>query len=124
MIEQGQFGRVYHATLHKAGAGQEAGAVPAAVKKNIPFLSVAEFKAFLYELKLLIHLGHHDNVVELLGGHTARVGKRKCATHSTKCSLPSCHMLRHGQVNCPSFSSTANLGTSKHTCATTGSKSC
>lgn len=35
------------------------------------------------ELKILIHIGHHLNVVNLLGACTKRGGKRKLTENST-----------------------------------------
>ena len=59
-------------TLRKTGA-------TVGVKKNLAFRSLVEFKASLYELKLLIMLGEHENIVKLVGAVTANVKQRKAA---------------------------------------------
>ena len=78
LIGVGEFAKVYHGLLRRRdGKTASATAVAVAVKKNISYLSVIDFKASLYELKLLAFLGSHDNVVKLLGARTENVRKRK-----------------------------------------------
>lgn len=40
--------------------------------------TASEYKALMTELKILIHIGHHLNIVNLLGACTKNGGKRIC----------------------------------------------
>lgn len=48
-----------------------------AKKLIVSFMQTKVMRALVMELKIMIHLGHHDNVVNLLGAVTKNIEKRK-----------------------------------------------
>ncbi|KAM4676467.1 macrophage colony-stimulating factor 1 receptor [Discoglossus pictus] len=65
----GAFGKVIEATAF--GMGKDDSALKVAVKMLKPSADTDEVEALMSELKILSHLGHHQNVVNLLGACTS-----------------------------------------------------
>lgn len=68
-IGAGAFGKVMEATAF--GMGQDDSALRVAVKMLKPSAHTDEKEALMSELKILSHLGHHENIVNLLGACTS-----------------------------------------------------
>ncbi|XP_072001700.1 macrophage colony-stimulating factor 1 receptor [Engystomops pustulosus] len=68
-IGAGAFGKVMEATAF--GMGKDDSALRVAVKMLKPSAHTDEKEALMSELKILSHLGHHDNIVNLLGACTS-----------------------------------------------------
>ncbi|XP_075712302.1 macrophage colony-stimulating factor 1 receptor [Rhinoderma darwinii] len=68
-IGAGAFGKVMEATAF--GMGKDDSALRVAVKMLKPSAHTDEKEALMSELKILSHLGHHENVVNLLGACTS-----------------------------------------------------
>uniref|UniRef100_A0A8C9SNF3 receptor protein-tyrosine kinase n=1 Tax=Scleropages formosus TaxID=113540 RepID=A0A8C9SNF3_SCLFO len=68
VLGAGAFGKVVEATAY--GLGKEGNAMRVAVKMLKPTARVDEKEALMSELKILSHLGHHENIVNLLGACT------------------------------------------------------
>ncbi|KAM8971892.1 macrophage colony-stimulating factor 1 receptor [Pelodytes ibericus] len=64
----GAFGKVMEATAF--GMGKDDSALRVAVKMLKPSAHTDEVEALMSELKILSHLGHHQNIVNLLGACT------------------------------------------------------
>ncbi|XP_069055630.1 macrophage colony-stimulating factor 1 receptor [Pleurodeles waltl] len=64
----GAFGKVLEATAH--GLGKEDTSVKVAVKMLKPSAHIEEKEALMSELKIMSHLGQHENIVNLLGACT------------------------------------------------------
>ncbi|XP_029439419.1 macrophage colony-stimulating factor 1 receptor [Rhinatrema bivittatum] len=64
----GAFGKVLEATAF--GLGKEESVLKVAVKMLKPSAHVDEKEALMSELKIMSHLGHHGNIVNLLGACT------------------------------------------------------
>ncbi|XP_069510168.1 macrophage colony-stimulating factor 1 receptor isoform X2 [Ambystoma mexicanum] len=64
----GAFGKVLEATAH--GLGKEDTSVKVAVKMLKPSAHTEEKEALMSELKIMSHLGQHENIVNLLGACT------------------------------------------------------
>ncbi|XP_030068873.1 macrophage colony-stimulating factor 1 receptor [Microcaecilia unicolor] len=67
-IGAGAFGKVLEATAF--GLGKEESVLKVAVKMLKPSAHVDEKEALMSELKIMSHLGHHENIVNLLGACT------------------------------------------------------
>lgn len=65
----GAFGKVMEATAF--GMGKDDSALTVAVKMLKPSAHTDEKEALMSELKILSHLGHHENIVNLLGACTS-----------------------------------------------------
>lgn len=52
-------------------------ALPAAIKVSKPSSDVTLFKSLLSEVKIMIYIGHHDNVLKLVGVCTAGIRSRE-----------------------------------------------
>ncbi|XP_015257023.1 PREDICTED: macrophage colony-stimulating factor 1 receptor 2-like [Cyprinodon variegatus] len=68
VLGSGAFGKVVEATAY--GLGAENKATRVAVKMLKPSAHSEEREALMSELKILSHLGYHDNIVNLLGACT------------------------------------------------------
>ncbi|XP_035989059.1 macrophage colony-stimulating factor 1 receptor 2 isoform X2 [Fundulus heteroclitus] len=68
VLGSGAFGKVVEATAY--GLGTENKATRVAVKMLKPSAHSEEREALMSELKILSHLGYHDNIVNLLGACT------------------------------------------------------
>ncbi|XP_040296672.1 macrophage colony-stimulating factor 1 receptor [Bufo bufo] len=68
-IGAGAFGKVMEATAF--GMGKDDSALKVAVKMLKPSAHTDEKEALMSELKILSHLGHHENIVNLLGACTS-----------------------------------------------------
>ncbi|KAM3925832.1 macrophage colony-stimulating factor 1 receptor [Leptodactylus fuscus] len=68
-IGAGAFGKVLEATAF--GMGKDDSALRVAVKMLKPSAHTDEKEALMSELKILSHLGHHENIVNLLGACTS-----------------------------------------------------
>ncbi|XP_073505884.1 macrophage colony-stimulating factor 1 receptor isoform X2 [Phyllobates terribilis] len=68
-IGAGAFGKVMEATAF--GMGKDDSALRVAVKMLKPSAHTDEQEALMSELKILSHLGHHGNIVNLLGACTS-----------------------------------------------------
>ncbi|KAG9491235.1 hypothetical protein GDO78_006546 [Eleutherodactylus coqui] len=68
-IGAGAFGKVMEATAF--GMGKAESALRVAVKMLKPSAHTDEKEALMSELKILSHLGHHENIVNLLGACTS-----------------------------------------------------
>ncbi|CAN2387383.1 macrophage colony-stimulating factor receptor activity [Pristimantis euphronides] len=68
-IGAGAFGKVMEATAF--GMGKDDSALRVAVKMLKPSAHTDEKEALMSELKILSHLGHHENIVNLLGACTS-----------------------------------------------------
>ncbi|KAM4038801.1 macrophage colony-stimulating factor 1 receptor [Anomaloglossus baeobatrachus] len=68
-IGAGAFGKVMEATAF--GMGKDDSALRVAVKMLKPSAHTDEKEALMSELKILSHLGHHGNIVNLLGACTS-----------------------------------------------------
>ncbi|XP_015205530.2 macrophage colony-stimulating factor 1 receptor [Lepisosteus oculatus] len=68
ILGAGAFGKVVEATAY--GLGKEDNVVRVAVKMLKPSAHSDEREALMSELKILSHLGHHKNIVNLLGACT------------------------------------------------------
>uniref|UniRef100_A0A665TAB3 receptor protein-tyrosine kinase n=1 Tax=Echeneis naucrates TaxID=173247 RepID=A0A665TAB3_ECHNA len=68
VLGSGAFGKVVEATAY--GLGREDNVTRVAVKMLKPSAHSEEREALMSELKILSHLGYHDNIVNLLGACT------------------------------------------------------
>ncbi|XP_030218375.1 macrophage colony-stimulating factor 1 receptor 2 isoform X2 [Gadus morhua] len=68
VVGAGAFGKVVEATAY--GLGEEDSIKKVAVKMLKPSAHSEESEALMSELKILSHLGYHDNIVNLLGACT------------------------------------------------------
>ncbi|XP_034033446.1 macrophage colony-stimulating factor 1 receptor 2 [Thalassophryne amazonica] len=68
VLGSGAFGKVVEATAY--GLGTESNMTRVAVKMLKPSARSEEREALMSELKILSHLGYHDNIVNLLGACT------------------------------------------------------
>lgn len=86
----GEFGRVVKAqargTLYGAGprVPGQAPLTTVAVKLLRPHAELAHLKALMTELKILIHVGKHMNVVSLLGSCTTNLRSSECVTFTAQ----------------------------------------
>lgn len=71
-----------------------------------------QIRALMIELKIMVHLGHNVNVVNLLGAVTKNIGKRKCLPCLKKWRSIISSIIR--QANLWSSSSIAVSGMCKH----------
>lgn len=70
----GAFGQVIKGTV----TGLEGpSATTVAIKMSKSGCDVQELQAFVMELKIMIHLGQHLNIVNLIGASTAHIDKGK-----------------------------------------------
>ena len=65
----------------EAGEDESGGPTIVAVKMVKPHAEVAQVKALMTELKILIHVGKHLNVVNLLGACTTSLAKSQANLH-------------------------------------------
>lgn len=65
-----------------------------AVKMVKPTADNEVMRALVFELKIMVHIGQHLNVVNLLGAVTKNVAKRECDLCASACS---------SSANCPPF---------------------
>jgi len=72
ILGSGQFGVVHKGSLTTNG-GKEA----VAVKTVTPDVNVENFKALLSEIKIMIYLDQHPNIVYLIGACTTNIKRRK-----------------------------------------------
>jgi len=70
IIGKGTFGVVFKATKHSSRK-------PVAVKTVKEEVDISAFKTILSEIKILIYLGFHPNIVEFVGAVTKDIQKRK-----------------------------------------------
>lgn len=68
----GNFGNVYKGRLYGAGVREDV-----AVKTVNKESDLFALRALLSELKILIYIGRHENIVSLVGAHTSRLGEGK-----------------------------------------------
>ncbi|XP_058483909.1 macrophage colony-stimulating factor 1 receptor 2 isoform X2 [Solea solea] len=68
VLGSGAFGKVVEATAY--GLGTDSNVTRVAVKMLKPSAHAEEREALMSELKILSHLGYHDNIVNLLGACT------------------------------------------------------
>lgn len=68
LLGAGAFGRVYRATAINLKRGQARTTV--AVKMMKSRTDSAQLKALRSEVKIMIHIGRHINIVNLLGAHS------------------------------------------------------
>jgi len=50
-----------------------------AIKTMKPHSTLSYFKALLSELKIMVYLGKHENVIHLIGAYTGRIKESKYA---------------------------------------------
>ena len=76
----------------EAGEDESGGPTIVAVKMVKPHAEVAQVKALMTELKILIHVGKHLNVVNLLGACTSSLAKSKgnLLHHDWDCTCTCC----------------------------------
>lgn len=89
LLGAGAFGVVLKAEAH--GILEENKNTTVAVKmvrKNADIISI---RALVSELKIMVHLGHHINVANLLGACTAKVGKRELLVIVEYCRFGNLH---------------------------------
>ncbi|XP_049697170.2 vascular endothelial growth factor receptor 1 isoform X2 [Helicoverpa armigera] len=94
----GAFGVVYKAEARGIVNAEETTEVAVKmVKKTADNMYI---KALASELKIMVHLGKHINIVNLLGACTKNVGKRELAVIVEYCKFGNIHnyMLRHREV--------------------------
>jgi len=69
-LGSGEFGIVYSGTFKNTSV---------AIKTTQPDAEVEYFRAMLKELKVMIHIGKHENIVNFLGFNTEYIRKgKKC----------------------------------------------
>jgi len=76
-LGHGQFGVVFRGELTKNPGGAEV--IPVAVKTLKPFADGDYVRALLREIKVMIYVGRHPNVLELIGCATERLFECECA---------------------------------------------
>ena len=65
MLGSGEFGTVFKGTVYESR--------DVAIKMVKPDMDKAFTKALLSELKIMIYLGRHENVLELVGAYTSKL---------------------------------------------------
>lgn len=75
LIGEGQFGTVLKTTLKSETDPEDVQTV--AVKTISKNEGVGFFKALLMELKILTHVGQHENIVNLIGACTSKIQDRQ-----------------------------------------------
>lgn len=76
LIGEGQFGTVLKTTL-KSESEESEEVQTVAVKTISEHKGVGFFKALLMELKILTHVGQHENIVNLIGACTSKIRDRQ-----------------------------------------------
>lgn len=95
VLGAGAFGIVRKAEAY--GILQENKITTVAVKMLRKHSDIVKIRALISELKIMIHLGQHINVANLLGACTANVGKRELLVIVEYCRFGNMHdyLLRH-----------------------------
>ncbi len=70
ILGSGAFGLVLRGKL--SGHPEEV-----AIKTIKPFSAISYFKALLSELKIMVYIGKHENVVTLIGAYTGKIKESK-----------------------------------------------
>jgi hypothetical protein len=79
------------------------GRAPIAVKTVKKTADIGYLKALLSELKIMCYVGKHDNIVNLIGGCTQNIHKRKILTYYYKfpqCRVPGTGFLSSYHTEC------------------------
>lgn len=94
-LGQGAFGRVVKAEA--IGLGEQGQSLTVAVKMLKERADMAQRKALMAELKILIHLGRHLNIVNILGAVTKNVAKGELMVIVEYCKFGNLrhYLLRH-----------------------------
>jgi len=66
LLGKGEFGLVYRGKVE--GYDKEL-----AIKKNTANISATSFKNMLSEIKIMIYVGKHPNIVSIVGAHTGDI---------------------------------------------------
>lgn len=80
ILGSGEFGIVYKGSINTSDT-QNSNAVIVAVKTVKKNVHINYFKALMSELKILAFIGHHENIVNLIGANTANIKNRKPFYH-------------------------------------------
>ncbi|ODM88632.1 Macrophage colony-stimulating factor 1 receptor 1 [Orchesella cincta] len=83
-LGKGTFGAVYRGTVRKIEGNRE---LNVAVKTTCPSSPSTSITDFLTEIKVLSHLGKHDNIVNIVGAYTKGIKKGKIYIFLELCEL-------------------------------------
>ena len=77
MLGSGEFGIVYKGSVNDSKIINSTEQIEVAVKTTKNKTSATILKSVLSEIKTMIYIGHHENVVGLIGAYTTELRKGK-----------------------------------------------
>ena len=98
LLGSGAFGRVLKAEASGILSSEAVSTV--AVKMVKPQADITYMKALMAELKIMIHIGKHLNIVNLLGASTVRLNRRELLVIVEYCRCDHHDRVESQSVNC------------------------